>query len=393
MHADRLGKRQKFRGKNLPLLDCTCRPVRIIELMQELSTPIPPEPRTTPASQSFFASLKQQFHLHRLRLLVSGLLLAGLLVAFVVMLQHVSLAEIWSYVRAAHWQWLAVTFGLLLAGQMMRVVRSMRLLQWDRPADVKTVSQAVYGGQTINWLSPLRIGDVWRVWRVSSDRPGSLIWTASSVVIEKSTDSLVLAGLAALLLFSPLPAGFSVPLVRLLSTALIGVLLVTALSAISSTRLRDKILGRLPKVDAWLKSERGRAMLPPALGLRNNWKRWLELLLYTSSVWLIALLTNVALAFAFNIHIGLVGHVLLLLALQTTSVFAPVPGNVGVFPVVCLGVMTVMGVTAPEAIAYGSVLYVMVYGALLVMALIAFGAPLAGRLLARTTDVTHATES
>ena len=255
------------------------------------------------------------------------------------------------------------------------------------------MSQAVYGGQVINWLSPLRIGDVWRVWRISSDRPGSLIWTASSVVVEKSTDSLVLASFAALLLFSPLPAGFCVPVVRLLATALLGVLLVTALSALSSTKLRDKILGRLPKVDAWLKSERGRAMLPPSLGLRNNWRRWLELLLYTSGIWLIALLTNVALAFAFNIHIGFAGHMLLLLALQTTSVFAPVPGNVGVFPIVCLSVMPVMGVSRPEAIAYGSVLYVMVYGALLVMAAISFGVPLFGKLIAPAKDMKHATES
>jgi uncharacterized membrane protein YbhN (UPF0104 family) len=133
-------------------------------------------------------------------------------------------------------------------------------------------------------------------------------------------------------------------------------------------------------------------MLPPALGLRSNWKRWLELLVYTSTIWLIALLTNVALAFAFNIHIGLIGHVLLLLALQTTSVFAPVPGNVGVFPIVCLSVMPVMGVSQPEAIAYGSVLYVMVYGALLAMAAIAFGAPLIGRLFSQPKDLTHVTE-
>jgi uncharacterized membrane protein YbhN (UPF0104 family) len=373
------------------LLDSQSLSVRIIDLMQELSKPMSPEPRST-APQTFLASLKQQLKAHRLRVAISVALLIGLLAAFVVMLQHVSLAEIWSYVRAAQWQWLAVTFGLLLTGQMVRVLRSMRLLQWDRPASVQTVSQAVYGGQVINWLSPLRIGDVWRVWRASSDRPGSLIWTASSVVVEKSTDSLVLAGFAAVLLFSPLPAGFSVPVVRLLATALLGLLLVTGLSALSSTRLRDKILGRLPKVDAWLKSERGRAMLPPALGLRSNWKRWLELLVYTSTIWLIALLTNVALAFAFNIHIGLIGHVLLLLALQTTSVFAPVPGNVGVFPIVCLSVMPVMGVSQPEAIAYGSVLYVMVYGALLAMAAIAFGAPLIGRLFSQPKDLTHVTE-
>lgn len=361
--------------------------------MQELSTPLSPEQRATAASQTFLTSLKQQLQTHRLRVALSVALLIGLLAAFVVMLQHVSLAEIWSHVRAAHWQWLAVTFTLLLAGQLVRVVRSVRLLQWDRPADVKAVSQAVYGGQVINWLSPLRIGDVWRVWRASSDRPGSLIWTASSVVIEKSTDSLVLAGFAALLLFSPLPAGFSVPLVRLLSTALIGALLVTALSALSSTKLRDKILSRMPKVDAWLKSEQGRAMLPPALGLRSNWRRWLELLAYSTSVWLIALLTNVALAHAFNIHIGLAGHLLLLLALQTTSVFAPVPGNVGVFPIVCVGVMPLMGVSEPQAVAYGSVLYVMVYGALVVMAMIAFGAPLVSRLFAASDDLKHVTES
>ena len=100
-----------------------------------------------------------------------------------------------------------------------------------------------------------------------------------------------------------------------------------------------------------------------------------------------------ALAHAFNIHIGLAGHLLLLLALQTTSVFAPVPGNVGVFPIVCVGVMPLMGVSEPQAVAYGSVLYVMVYGALVVMAMIAFGAPLVSRLFAASDDLKHVTES
>lgn len=335
--------------------------------MQESSTQIPSAARLDEASATSttlvsWSSLGWQ----RSKIIVSVIALLLLLIALVAVVQSVSFEALWASVRTAHIEWIIMTLLLVCAGQLLRILRFKRLLEWDRAVGARAAGQATLIGQVINWLSPIRVGDIWRIWRAAQNRPGSLLWTTSAVVVEKSADSLVLAAFAGALLLAPLPEGFSPPVVRLLITALAGVLLVSGLSALSSAGFRRHLLKFMPKVEVWL--DIANATSPYDLVWKGHAGRWLEMLSYSALIWTVAILTNIALAQAFDIHIGLASHVLLLLALQTTSVFSPVPGNVGIFSLVSLGVLTTMGVSNADALAYGSVLYVVVYGTLLLAA-------------------------
>ncbi|BCX02596.1 MAG: hypothetical protein KatS3mg053_0534 [Candidatus Roseilinea sp.] len=343
--------------------------------MQESSTPIPSAARLdeAPASDTTLISWSL-LGSHRSKILVSVIALLLLLIALAAVVQSVSLEALWASVQTVHIEWIVMTILLICAGQLLRVVRFKRLLEWDRAVGARAAGQATLVGQVINWLSPIRVGDIWRIWRAAQNRPGSLLWTTSAVVVEKSADSLVLAAFACTLLLAPLPEGFSPPVVRLLITALAGVLLVSGLSALSSTGFRRRLFKFMPRVEAWL--DIATATSPADLVWKGRAGRWLEMLSYSALIWTVAILTNIALAQAFDIRIGLAGHVLLLLALQTTSVFSPVPGNVGIFSLVSLGVLTTMGVSNADALAYGSVLYVLVYGTLLLAAIATFLPPM-----------------
>ncbi|MCS6849037.1 MAG: lysylphosphatidylglycerol synthase transmembrane domain-containing protein [Anaerolineae bacterium] len=358
--------------------------------MQESSTQIPTVARLDEASATGTTLVSwSSLGLQRSKIILSVIALLLLLIALVAVIQSVSFEALWASIRTAHIEWIIMTILLVCTGQLLRIVRFKRLLEWDRAVGARAAGQATLIGQVINWLSPIRVGDIWRIWRAAQNRPGSLLWTTSAVVVEKSADSLVLAAFAGALLLAPLPEGFSPPVVRLLVTALAGALLVSGLSALSSAGFRRRLLKFMPKVEVWL--DIANATSPSDLVWKGRAERWLEMLSYSALIWTVAILTNIALAQAFDIHIGLASHVLLLLALQTTSVFSPVPGNVGIFSLVSLGVLTTMGVSNADALAYGSVLYVVVYGTLLTAATATLLPPL--RPQPASSPVQHAPHS
>lgn len=358
--------------------------------MQESSTQPPPAAQLDEASSTSAPLISwSSLGSHRPKIIASVVALLLLLIALALVVRSVSFEALWASVRTAHFEWIITTILLICAGQLLRIVRFKRLLEWDRAVCVRAAGQATLVGQVINWLSPIRVGDIWRIWRAAQNRPGALLWTTSAVIVEKSADSLILAAFAGALLLAPLPEGFSPPAVRLLVTALAGALLVSGLSALSSAGFRRRLLKFMPKVGAWL--DIANAPSPSNLAWQGHTGRWLEMLSYSMLIWVVAILTNIALAQAFDIHISPASHVLLLLALQTTSVFSPVPGNVGIFSLVSLGVLTTMGVGNADALAYGSVLYVLVYGTLLLGAIVTFLPPM--RPQPTASPVQHAPRS
>jgi uncharacterized membrane protein YbhN (UPF0104 family) len=351
--------------------------------MQDLSSNIPVDTSLSKDANIGDASIgarswwRSMIGSHRARLVASLATLVLLIVALAVVVISVSLAEIWSQIQQARPEWICLTILLLGLSQSLRLLRSVRLLSWETRPNTRNGLQAITGGQVINWLSPIRVGDMWRIWRVGRGGRGgnTLLWAASSVVLEKGADSLVLAMFAGLLLISPLSPGVSAPLVRLLSSVFGCVMLLSAISAISSSRLRNRLLQRLPRFDHLLnRTSVGPlgSLFPEKLNALHHPLRWMELFGYTTALWTIGIAINVALAQAMGIHIGLTTQLLLTLTLQTTIVVAPVPGNIGVFPLVSLGVLSAVGVNSAQALAFGSLLYVCVNGVLLFMAAIAF---------------------
>jgi len=304
-----------------------------------------------------------------LRLLITVPALIAVSVALVLVGRSLSPVAIWRSLRAASPHWLELAAGLLVAGQALRVWRTVRVLSWEARARPINVAQGLAGGQVINWLSPVRVGDVWRVLHLAQGGQNSLTWIASDTLLEKGADSIVLALFAAALVLLPLPDGFTVPVTRFAGSIIACLMAFSAISTLSSARLRDKLLARLPKHAAF---DRWRQMSLPDLKVRHRPGDWLELAVTSVLIWVSGLAVNMAVAKAFGIKIDLATHLLFLLMLQTTTVLAPVPGNIGVFPLVALTVLGAVGIDRSLAAAFGGLLYVLVYMVLFVIAAVAF---------------------
>jgi uncharacterized protein (TIRG00374 family) len=315
---------------------------------------------------------------HRLRWVWSLVSLGLLLAAGVLLLRNLSLSEITAALATANPAWVLVTVVVLTGGQALRIARGRRILGWENTPPRQPVAQAILGAQVINWLSPIRIGDLWRIWRVHEAGRNSWLWSASTVLIEKSLDSLVLAAFALLLAIGPLPEG-SIPssFVRLGATAFAGLLIVSGSVALRPDRWQSRLFARFPQLKSWIaqttripssassSATSAAADATSSAGFRieiRNARQWLTAISLSAGVWGLAVCVNLTLAQALGIQIGPWTLVMLVVALQTGAVLSAIPGNIGVIPLITYGVLTLAGVDPALALAHGTLHYVLAYG-------------------------------
>jgi uncharacterized membrane protein YbhN (UPF0104 family) len=318
---------------------------------------------------------------YRVRLASSVIGVLIMIVLAAVMLSRVEFSALAGAFQSAQPGWLLIASALFLTGQVLRILRTQQILRAHMALGRVASAQAVLGGQLINWLSPVRVGDVWRIMRTCDGKPERLAWTIAGLVVEKSADALALAIFALTVTIAPLPVVFASPLSRLLLTGLGGMLIATAVAALTSTRAQQKIAARIPKAAALFRFAGDEARLAqsadvgvvaavaPVGSLRAT---WLSALPLSIAIWLCAVCANTALSWAFGIEIGWIGQLLLMLALQTSTVFSPVPGNVGVLSIVAVGVMVPLGVASAAALAFGATLWALAYGAVAMLAAAAY---------------------
>ncbi len=280
--------------------------------------------------------------------------------------------DIQQALQQANYGWVGIAWATIVIGQWLRLWRAWRLVQSAGVMPWATVARATLGAQVINWLSPLRVGDIWRVWQLrlsdsvdqavpgplSKSTSAKLFHSALAITVEKSLDSLALAFMALTLLIVPTPPTASGNWMRLAMTACGAALLLSTLLVLRPDALRKQLSRRFPQLAdwgfRWPETDSQQALF----SIRDIGSSGC----ITIAMWLLAGLTNIALAQAF--HIAWQGWMipLLVVGIQTVSIVSPVPGNVGIIPLVTVGVLTLAGLPASLAIAHGTLHYLLAYG-------------------------------
>jgi uncharacterized membrane protein YbhN (UPF0104 family) len=309
----------------------------------------------------------------RLRLAWSVIGTLLVVLAAIVALRSTSLSEIGAALGGAHPGWLAVTAGTFALGQLLRILRARIVLRAvAEPVTTGTVAQAVLVGQVVNWLSPVRVGDIWRVLKTSNGRVDGAVSAITALIAEKSSDAVILAVIAIVVGALAMPAQFASPVTRLLVTATGGFLAVSAISMLTSTRMQDRMLRLLPagKIGDLTRTVSNAIRFRSVVSLRRT---LFTSALWTWPIWLMALLSNAALLRAFNLSLSVPEQLLLMLAIQSSLIFSPVPGNVGVFSLVAVGVFSQLGIGEGTAIAFGVALWALSYGVMALCCITALG--------------------
>ncbi|MEA3339292.1 MAG: lysylphosphatidylglycerol synthase transmembrane domain-containing protein [Chloroflexota bacterium] len=245
------------------------------------------------------------------------------------------------------------------------------------------LGRALLVGQLTNALLPVRIGDVVRAYLAGERGRGNRATALGTIATEKVFDVLLLLICAGIAAFSgPLPPWLNVSLAGL---AAAGLLLFFLAAALSQRQIMDWM-------ERWSRRLSLRYPLdgeePGGIGGRLNGilRRGLTGLaalrdprlafvacLWSIIVWAVAAATNYLLFWAFDLTLS-IGAALLLLVLLHVGIAPPSsPGRLGVFHALTVLGLAIFGIDRSSALAYATVLHLIVYLPQIVLGAIAVG--------------------
>lgn len=270
----------------------------------------------------------------------------------------VAWAEVWAVVKTAEPGWLALTLGVVVLNIAAKAARWQALLATlpPPPRPGRTLG-ALLVGQMWNWVSPVRVGDVARVWLVQPVRSGWLP-VAATVALEKACDLLWYAAIClGLLLAMPLPGWFTNP------TAFLGLALALGGVGVWIVARRWRWLERWLVAHAPRWAVRRWQALAPGLALLVGVQRravLVRVMGWSAVVWATAILTNYLVLRAVGIDVPWLAAVLVLAVLQAGITLPSLPATLGLFQALCVAALGLWAVPAATAIGYGLILQAVV---------------------------------
>ncbi|MBC7226023.1 MAG: flippase-like domain-containing protein [Thermoflexales bacterium] len=274
------------------------------------------------------------------------------------------LGEVWDALKTARYIWLIPGVTVYFISVWFRSWRWKFLLRGSKSVPTARLFPVVVIGYMGNDILPFRLGEVLRayvLWRKEGVHIGTTLTTA---ILERLFDGLTLVCFVLFgLLFLPLSA-FLGRLVAIASGVFFGALAVFLVLAAHPDRLRRMahwVLERFvpPRIRSPLLNFL-EGVIAGLEGLRSA-RDVLTLFGITVWVWLLEALKYWLVSFAFDLHLGYIGVMVMGGAVNLLTALPSLPGYIGTFEV---GIKILQGMGAPAALA-GS--YILVLHAILLI--------------------------
>ncbi len=223
--------------------------------------------------------------------------------------------------------------------------------------------KAVVVGQMLNIASPIRVGEVARVYSLAHDAGLSKAHVLATVALEKVLDLVLFAGAVALLLaLMAFPDGVRLKTSAQLSAALAALALLW-LAARFGLPLARWLERRLPKVPPRWRDVAIRTLHRFLDGLAALRRPHVGSILLAQSILVMfcSALTNLLVMEAFGFSVPIWAALFLLVLLQVGSVPPSLPGKLGVFNYLVVVGLGTFGVDRAEAFSYSVVLYAVAF--------------------------------
>lgn len=307
--------------------------------------------------------------------LAAGVVLSG--VCIFLALRGTSWAELWEALRAARWAWMAPGVAAVVTGTVVKAVRWQALFLPERMPFWR-VWRVFVIGQMLNVVLPARAGEVGRVYLIGEADGVDRAEAISTLVVEKVADLVMLAAAYVVVaLWLSVVEGEGVPVwlaevgrtAAVVAALALAGLLYVAFFGRSVQRLLDGMLEVLPP--GWRRA--GADFVERGMGAFESLRRWevnVRVGGWSVLIWGLATLTNVFLFRAFGLALSPYAALFLLVMLMSGVAVPPLPGNLGVFPYVCIVVLSLFGVEREVGLAYGLSLQAVVYLPLVVLGVV-----------------------
>lgn len=285
-------------------------------------------------------------------------------------LRDISWANLREALYAAQWSWVALAVGVVVTGTFMKAIRWHTLFPSQRISIGEAWSIFLIG-QMLNTVLPARAGEIGRVYLIGKTEGVARAGAVSTIVIEKVSDIVMLMlAYSIVALYPPtgLPEWLQEAGIRLLAVAMVS--LGAVLFAIYFTGSIRRLFHRAMR----LLSHRWRAailerieQLIAAFQVLQSVKVSAKIAGWTLLIWGGATLTNLLLFRAFRLALSPYVALFLLVVLMSGAAAPPLPGNIGVFPYLCILVLSLFGVKRETGLVYGVTLQAVVYLPLIVL--------------------------
>ncbi len=286
-------------------------------------------------------------------------------------LRNVLWTEVLAVISEAAPGYIILSCGVVLLNNLLKIVRWGFLLSssgvlvkfWD-------ISASFVSAQLLNSLTPIRIGEISRVYQIGSSGT-SPAFVLGTIFAEKYLDIVAYAILIAFLfIWIPLPNWMdeTVLLFGIFSLLASLGLLVFVTKRKYLIRIIDAISQRFPTdVQSFILKNTHSGFA--SLSVFQSGTKIFSLVLITMSIWATALWTNQILLLALGIHAPAETSFLVLAAIQAGLSLPGLPGKIGVFEYACILVMEFLGFSQSYGLSYGILLHTVVYGPVIVFGL------------------------
>jgi uncharacterized protein (TIRG00374 family) len=278
--------------------------------------------------------------------------------AVFVLLRQVSTRELGRNLRTADPLWLLGACALTVVGYWLRAARWGEILSPEaRVPQGRLFATTMVGFLAINTL-PARLGELVRAYALARSERIKTGTVLGSVVIERIFDLAALAGFWALsLLFAPYPSWFrwSGYLTIGLSVAITVVLWLLHAGHYDANSLASRLKGLAPR---WLAGPVGRPVASFAAGLRvfGNPSTIGSSAILTLVMWVVTGVVFLFVSQSMRLSLPLWSPFLLSFIVCVAIMVPSSPGFIGVLEGSCVVGLSLLGVDAARALAYG-VLY------------------------------------
>ncbi len=308
---------------------------------------------------------------------VAGLALG--LALLVVAAWGVDLEAVWQAMQRAHPVWTGLSLLTVLLTLAGKVARWHALFGESLDPRYRSLGRALVVGKLVSALIPARVGELARFYMLGSDEQMSRATVMGTIAAEKVFDLLFLvlaAGLTALVV--PLPAWLTGSLAA--AAGLGGAVFLTAMALPHPwVTLAARRLGSwLPdSAAAWLTDFVEHALV--GLGSLRHPRLAAQACAWSVLAWSLMTATNLALFRAFDLNLSVGAALLVVTLINGVTIVPASPGDLGVFhSLTVLGLQSLAhggssGIDRATALAYATVLHVVVYGPRVALGAIALG--------------------
>jgi glycosyltransferase 2 family protein len=282
---------------------------------------------------------------------IASLALAGVLLYY--SLRGIEWDRVWSLVKGAHWEGVALSLSIMTVTLFLRAIRWRILLSAEKQVSVSLAFWATSAGYLGNNLLPARAGEVVRTMMVSARSGISRAFVLTTALSERVADAIVLITISGVTLITlPEKPGWLADAAKPFAViGLCGVAGIAFVPVFESFWFR--CLERIP-VPHSIRDKVEDVLRQVLQGIRSfhDPRRLIGFLSLTAVIWFLDAETTVVVANSIGVGITLPVAFLLIAGLGLGSALPSTPGYVGIFQFVAVTILTPFGLSRTDAIAY-----------------------------------------